>query len=78
MGLFNKDRRDGKYIKCFDLPNVSDKALNKSFKANVQVKDTSFHNARTYRKKGESKYQKVELEDIDFNKKSIFTFILNK
>lgn len=43
--------------------------FNKSFKANVQVKDTSFHNARTYRKKGESKYQKVELEDIDFNKK---------
>lgn len=26
-------KRDGTYIKCFDLPNVSDKALNKSFKA---------------------------------------------
>ena len=25
-------KRDGKYIKCFDLPNVSDKDLNKSFK----------------------------------------------
>ena len=43
--------------------------FNKTFKANVQVKDTRFHNARTYRRKGESKYQKVELEDIDFNKK---------
>lgn len=45
--------------------------FNKVFKANVQVKDVHFSNARTYRRKGESKYQKVELEDIDFNKKFV-------
>lgn len=25
-------KKDGTYVKCFDLPEVSDKALNKSFK----------------------------------------------
>ena len=42
--------------------------FNKTFKANVQVKTKNFSSARRYRKSNESKYEKVEMEDVEFNK----------
>jgi len=43
--------------------------FNKKFKANIQVADKWFGNNCLYRRKGEEKFKKVEMESEAFNKK---------
>lgn len=43
--------------------------FNKSFKSDIQVCEKTFRNAKRKNKKYESKFKKVELESLEFNKK---------
>ena len=43
--------------------------FNKSFKSDIQVCEKTFGNAKRKNKKYESKFKKVELESLEFNKK---------
>ena len=43
--------------------------FNKTFKSNLQICESDFRNAKRNSWFGPEKYKKVELEDIDFNKK---------